>query len=215
MGRIDEKDVSSVISSCRKELAVWKRGDTANSKKQIMHLRRRLEEEEVKRAPDLTMMAEVKLQLAHLYQEEEGFWKQKCKNKWLVAGDLNTKVFHGWAKSRKMKNLIPTLVDTGGVEQTEEEAKREIAVQYFTNLFRSSNLSDAAELLHGMAARVTGRMNERLTKEVTDAEIKIVVKVIKSDSAPGADGMPANFFQKHWCHTGPLISKEVHRFFRV
>nr|VDD52663.1 unnamed protein product [Brassica oleracea] len=31
--------------------------------------------------------------------EEESFWKQKCKNRWLVAGDLNTKVFHGWAKS--------------------------------------------------------------------------------------------------------------------
>lgn len=50
-------------------------------------------------------------------------------------GDLNTKVFHGWPKSRKMKNLIPTLVDSGDVEQTEEEAKGEITVKYFTNLF--------------------------------------------------------------------------------
>lgn len=41
-------------------------------------------------------------------------------------------------------------------------------------------------------------MNLRLTKEVSDAEIKHVVKDIKSDSSPVADGMTAAFFQKHW-----------------
>ncbi|KAG2275336.1 hypothetical protein Bca4012_044625 [Brassica carinata] len=84
------------------------------------NLRLQLEEEETKLVPDLVLIAEIKLQLTHLYQEES-FWKQKCKNKWLVAGDLNTKVFHGWAKSRKMKNLIHALVDSG-VEQTKEDA---------------------------------------------------------------------------------------------
>ena len=159
-------------------------------------------------------MIELKQQLVQLYYEEESFWKQKSKNTWLVAGDLNTKVFHGWAKTRKMKNLIPTLVDAGGVEQTEDEAKGEIAVQYFTNLFWSSSPSDAGELLHGLEARVTEEMNKRLTKEVTYADIKRAVKAIKSDSAPGADGMAAHFFQKHWIVTGPMITKEVHRFFR-
>lgn len=85
-----------------------------------MKLRLQLEEEETKRVLDLAMIAEIKLQLTHLYQEES-FWKQKCKKSWLVAGDVNTKVFHGWAKSRKMKNLIHALVDSG-VEQTKEDA---------------------------------------------------------------------------------------------
>ncbi|KAG2252659.1 hypothetical protein Bca52824_082795 [Brassica carinata] len=101
--------VSSVISSCRKELAKWARA-----------------------------------------------LKQKCKNKWLVVGDLNTKVFH------------------------------EIAVQYFTNLFQFSSPADATELLQGMGTRVIEQMSTRLTKEVTDAEIKRAVKAIKSDSTPGA-----------------------------
>ena len=113
-----------------------------------------------------------------------------------------------------MKNLIPALVDSGGVEQTEEDVKGEIAVQYFTNLFRSSSPSDATELLLGMEPKVTELMNTRLTKDVSDAEIKRAVKATKSDSAPGADGMSAHFFQKHWCHTGHMITKEVHRFFR-
>ncbi|KAH0874411.1 hypothetical protein HID58_071773 [Brassica napus] len=87
-----------------------------NSRKQINKLRRELEEEETKRFPILARIMEIKLQLTQLYQEEETFWKQKCKNKCMVVGDLNTKVFHGWAKTRKMKNLIPSLTDSGGVE---------------------------------------------------------------------------------------------------
>lgn len=114
--RPEGHDVSSVISSCRKELAKWKRSDQGNSRKQINKLRRELEEEETKHFPILARITEIKLQLTQLYQEEETFWKQKCKNKCMVVGDLNTKVFHGWAKTRKMKNLIPSLTDSGGVE---------------------------------------------------------------------------------------------------
>lgn len=105
------KDVSSVISSCRKDKAKWKKSDEGNSKKQIHKLRRDLEVEEQKRFPNLGLMNDMKLQLHKLYQEEEIFWKYKYKNTWLVAGDLNTKFFHGWAKLRKMKNLIAALVD--------------------------------------------------------------------------------------------------------
>ncbi|CAF2098996.1 unnamed protein product, partial [Brassica napus] len=46
--RSDGRDVTSVISSCRKDLAQWKRSDAGNSKKQIMQLRLQLEGEEKK-----------------------------------------------------------------------------------------------------------------------------------------------------------------------
>lgn len=87
-------------------------------------------------------------------------------------------------------------------------------MQYFTDLFQSSSPADATELLQGMGTRVIEQMSTRLTKEVTDAEIKRAVKAIKSDSTPGADGMTAHFFKKYWKHTGPMITEEVHRFFR-
>lgn len=57
-------------------------------------------------------------------------------------------------------------------------------------------------------------MNESLTKTVSDAEIKRVVKAIKSDSSLGADGMTGHFFQTFWEVTRPQIIAEVKRFFR-
>lgn len=205
--------VSERIASCRKLISIWKRDESSNSKKMINKFRKELEKEEKKTTPSMPRIIFLKLELAKLFQEEEEFWKRKSKNNWLLAGDQNTKIFHGWAKTRRMKNNIPTLVDSNGIEHTSEEAKGDIAIKYFAELFSSSRPSGAAELLRDFTPRVTERMNQSLVKPVTDAEIKRKVKVIKSDSSPGADGMTGHFFQKFWSITGAQIVEEVKKFF--
>lgn len=135
------------------------------------------------------------------------------KPTWLKEGDRNTKVFHGWAQTRKMKNKISSLMDTHGVEHFSEEKKGDIAVHYFNELFSSSGPSDAAELLEGFMPTVTPMMNQNLMRPVSDNEIKKAMKAVKSDSAPGADGMTRKFFQKYWNVTGDQITKEVKVFF--
>lgn len=47
------------------------------------------------------------------------------------------------------------LTDNNGVEHFEEDKKGDIAVQYFTNLFRTSSPTNASELLDGFNAVVT------------------------------------------------------------
>lgn len=135
------------IASCRKVLAKWKRTEVSNSKKMIEKLWVELEEEDKKIAPNMFRIVYLKLELAKLFQKEEEYWKLKNKNNWLQAGDKNTKIFHGWARTRKMKNNIPSLFDSGGVEHTSEEAKGDIAIRYFTELFTSSQPTDASDLL--------------------------------------------------------------------
>lgn len=114
-----------------------------------------------------------------------------------------------------MKNKIHSLIDNDGVECFSEEEKGDIAVKYFTELFKASDPHDPSEFLEGMAPRVTERMNQSLRKPVSDTEIKRAVKVIKSDSAPGSDGMTGHFFQKFWSVTGQQVTKEVKAFFET
>ncbi|XP_048596367.1 uncharacterized protein LOC125578115 [Brassica napus] len=68
-------------------------------------------------------------------------------------------------------------------------------------------------LLEGMQTRFTNRMYNSLSKPVTDAEIKHAVKAIKSDSAPGIDGMTGQLFQRYRSITGAQVTKEVKEFF--
>lgn len=159
--------ISERIASCRRVLSKWKCNEFSNSKKMIVKFIADLEEEEMKVTPSMQRIVYLKLELTN----------------WLQSGDKNTKVFHGWARTRKMKNNIPSLMDSSGVEHTSEEAKGEIAIKYFTELISSSRPTDASELLRDFHPRVTERMNESLTKPVTDAEIRKAVKAIKSDSS--------------------------------
>lgn len=94
-----------------------------------------------------------------------------------------------------MRNVVTSLLDNNGVEHLSEDAKRHIAVEYFENLFTSSNPGSAANLFEGFEAKVTKRMNRDLIRPVREAEIKNAVKAIKGDSATGADGMFRIFFQ--------------------
>ncbi|KAJ4887523.1 Uncharacterized protein Rs2_27271 [Raphanus sativus] len=145
--------VSERIETCRKLLSKWKRSEVSNSKKMIVKLRVELEQEEMKLVPSMSRIVYLKLELGKLFQEEEEYWKLRSKNNWLQSGDKNTKVFHGWAKTRKMKNNISSLTDADGIEHTSEEAKGDIAIKYFTELFKSSNPTDATDLLRDFEPR--------------------------------------------------------------
>lgn len=112
-----------------------------------------------------------------------------------------------------MKNRIQSLLDGTGVKHCDEDHKGENSVQYFQDLFHSSGSQSADLLLEGIQTRFTNRMYNSLSKPVTDAEIKHAVKAIKSDSAPGIDGMTGQFFQRYWSITGAQVTKEVKQFF--
>lgn len=129
--------------------------------------------------------------------------------------EIKIRFFHGSVQTRKMQNMVSSLMDKSGTEHFSEEEKGNITVDYFDQLFCSSNHDPTKELFDGFETKITTRMNQELIKHVTDAEIKRAVKAIKGDSAPGADGMKGNFFQKIWSITGQQVTIEVKQFFET
>ncbi|XP_024011324.1 uncharacterized protein LOC112086588 [Eutrema salsugineum] len=210
---MDSTKVMDRIANCRKDLAKWKRSSNSNSKLNMQRLSEELDKESASTSPDFQKMANIKLELLKAIKEEEVYWRQKSKERWLLAGDKNTSFFHGKVKTRRMRNNIAALQDVNGVDRFSEAEKGNIAVEYFSTLFKSSNPTDLAELLEGFPARISQHMNRELVKPVTDAEIQRAAKSIKSDSAPGADGMTGKFFQHFWDITGPHVAIEVKLFF--
>jgi hypothetical protein len=65
------------------------------------------------------------------------------------------------------------------------------------------------QLLGAVQPRVTPLMNEHLTKEFTQEEIKAALDSIGDLKAPRLDGMPAVFFKSFWDVVGQQLTKEV------
>lgn len=100
-----------------------------------------------------------------------------------------------------------------GTEHFSEGAKGHITVEYFRDLFMSSNPHDLESIFVGFQERVSPEMNLSLTKPITDDEVRLAAFSVKGSSAPGEDGLTGLFYQKFWHIVGPELTAEVHKFF--
>ncbi|KAG2327641.1 hypothetical protein Bca52824_010369 [Brassica carinata] len=109
-------------------------------------------------------LSNLKRQLVRAQRDEETYWWQKSKEKWLQRGDQNSTFFHNSVKARRARRHIDKLVDDDGVAVFSEAAKGDVAVKFFSDLFRSSNPPLFTSWFHDLQPRVTAQMNADLTK---------------------------------------------------
>ena len=88
--------------------------------------------------------------------------------------------------------------------QEEEDKVEEIVVGYYRTLFRTNNLTNFTELLAAIQRKVTPVMNQQLTREYSEHEVKVALKQMYPLKAPGPDGMfppvfPALLAYLWWC----------------
>ncbi|XP_010468497.1 PREDICTED: uncharacterized protein LOC104748579 [Camelina sativa] len=184
-----------------------------NSKEKIHQCEVVLERVQSERWPNLQQVSILKKELARAYYNEEEFWRQKSRKKWLRSGNRNSKFFHSSVKGNREYKRLEQLRDSNGVLKKTEAAKGEVASDCFNHLFKSSNPQSFNQWFSGFPARVSEEMNQSLIEKVSAEEIKEVVFSIDPSSAPGPDGMTGLFFQKYWEIVGPQVIKEIQIFF--
>lgn len=112
-----------------------------------------------------------------------------------MYADRNSNFFHESVNGNRARRRLLKIKNANEVEQWLEAAKAQVAVDYFNDLFRSSNAPSYQPLFQEMRPRISEVMNLQLMREVSDEEIKSDVFSIKASSAPGPDGMSELFFQ--------------------
>ncbi|KAG7588745.1 Reverse transcriptase domain [Arabidopsis suecica] len=202
------------IAECRRNISIWKKSADFNAKNRIQRLRKELDDELSVKCPCWERISEIKEQLSVAFSDEEIFWRQKSREKWMFEGDKITQFFHASVKSNRVKNSLSFLLDQNGVEHTLNREKGQIASLFFNDLFKSSSPSLLSSMLDGFQSRVSDAMNQQLTKEVTEEEIYKAVFSINSESAPGPDGFTALFFQKYWSVVKFQVIEEIMGFFK-
>lgn len=142
------------IRRCR-GIMNWKNYSDLNSRDKFTRLKATLQVEVSKRYPSNELMSRLKQELAEALREEDSFWRQKCREEWLKAGDRNTKYFHNCIKGRRVQNRILMLLDDMGREHFSEGGKGNLVVEFYRVLFTSSNPHDLESLFEGFRVRVT------------------------------------------------------------
>ena len=99
-------------------------------------------------------------------------WKQRSRVLWLQSGDRNTKYFHCQATYRKRRNYIHGIRDRVGVWQNRDEVVEHTIVEYYKDLFTTSQPGNFDEILSGVNRVITTDMNQQLDAEFIVAEVE-------------------------------------------
>jgi hypothetical protein len=149
-----------------------------------------------------------------LLYREEMMWLQRSRISWLREGDRNTNFFHRQAVWRARKNKIRKLRREDGTWCDQPAAMQEMVTDYFRQLYEAELFIALGEILNLMQNKVTTEMNEELCRPFTEAEISDALFQMGPLKAPGPDGFPARFFQKHWDIMKSDVLLAVQRFFQ-
>ncbi|XP_072066788.1 uncharacterized protein [Arachis hypogaea] len=201
------KGITTRMENCKEELKKWSKKTLKRADKEIHKLK-----EELKKLQDseLTQEKQEKIQqikenIAALWKQEEKYWRQRARLKWLKWGDKNTSFFHATTIQRRGRNRIDKLRNKAGswIEDRKDIIKH--IEERFDALFTSNNKRNYESVQSNIPVRVTEDMNRELISEVTEEEISKAVFSMGSLKASGPDGLNGLFYQKYW----EIIKKEV------
>ncbi|XP_019164595.1 PREDICTED: uncharacterized protein LOC109160804 [Ipomoea nil] len=136
--------------------------------------------------------------LLQALKQEEMFWKQKARVKWLKEGDSNTRFFHAVVKDRHQRQRISAIKSGTGELLTTQPAIQTEEVSFFSGLFSAEDCPGMEALLQCLPVGVLDSDKAALSLPVTREEVKEAVWKLDPDSAAGPDGFSGAFFRHCW-----------------
>ncbi|XP_043725765.1 uncharacterized protein LOC122672341 [Telopea speciosissima] len=145
--------------------------------------------------------------------QEEIFWKQKSRVRWLKKGERNTIFFHTAINVQRCIGRVEKIRDANGewIQGTENIAL-EVA-RFFADAFSSQGVTQDADLLDFIPRVVTDEDNAALLHIPSLDEVKEAVFALSQDSAPGPDGFSGYFFTSCWEIIGGDVWRAIEDFF--
>ena len=108
--------------------------------------------------------------------KEEGMWRQRSQTLYLIYGDRNTRFFHCKATQRKRRNHIAGIWNHVDEWCTEQSQISDMFLDYYKQLFTSSNPIELIAGIDSIPRVVTEEMNGILTSEFQTWEIDNALK---------------------------------------
>lgn len=98
-------------------------------------------------------------------------------------------------------------MDGNGVWQEDMVDVEQIILDYYSDLFTSSGLTNFAELVDAVEPKVTQEMYSNLIMQFHANEVKKALTQMFPLRAPDLDSMPLLFYQHFWPTVGDVVTK--------
>eukprot|EP00253_Pinus_taeda_P003190 PITA_03190 len=147
-------------------------------------------------------------QLEERRKQEEIYWRQKSRIRWLKEGERNTKFFHRTTVQRRMHNKIPFILNQEGAKVEEHEQIEEVLLNHFQQVHQEQAVDRQraiGRITSNIPKLVTEEHNELLMSPIQAQEVDEAMAQLKEGKAPGPDGFTTTFFHAFW----DLIKEEV------
>jgi hypothetical protein len=212
----DLGQVAANLSGVMDCLQSWSKKTVGSVSKRIEKLRKKLESINMRNLDhEQQKKKSVERELDSLLEQEETYWKQRSRINWLKEGDRNTKFFHKKASWRARKNKIEKLQKVNGTMTEDKEEMETMTTSFFKDLYKADREVQPEIILDDVMPQISYDMNQKLCMEFSDEEIGTALFQIGPLKAPGKDGFPARFFQRHWGVFKEDITTSVKEFFRT
>jgi hypothetical protein len=176
-------------------------------KKELFQIEERLKDQSLwsDSIDDHHRYKELEKEHSELLKRQETMWRQRSRAVWLKDGDRNTKFFHNKANQRSKVNNIKKIKDENGVWWHGEEQVEKVFINYFEDLFSSSNPSNIDETCEVVRGKLSDIHKGWCEMDYTIDEVNEALQQMHPLKAPGPDGLPALFFQKYWHIVGDEV----------
>ena len=137
-------------------------------------------------------------------------WRQRSRQLWLIAGDANTRFFHQVANGRRRANNIRRL-QINDQTYSEGTAIGQALTDHFRDFYRRGPPCRWRWCATG-AANLLPTQHQQLTVPFSEEEVKVAIRGLNGEGAPGADGIPVFFYSDCWDTVGPDVMATLEDF---
>ncbi|CAL1363580.1 unnamed protein product [Linum trigynum] len=161
------------------------------------------------------LQTKLERELDEVLEQEELFWFQRSREKWVQQGERNTGYFHNQAIIRRRRNNINSLKGANGEWISDPQELADWVFNVFASLFVQDDNNYEDLMPRGAFPRLSQEDFTALLRPFGAEDIYRAIHEMKPLQAPGPDGFHAAFYQREWRVVGKSLINMAMEFFNA